>query len=154
MMPLVIISIVLIFGVPQLLDSLQGNQSFVFQGRVVDESGHGIPGVRIDVRVLRKDRLHVPSPWGPTGIARIDYSVMTNWSGEFSVRDKGTDMSLGGFAKPGYEIAWKRDPPAKWPPGRFSFDQTFGTPPIPTHIVIYPMRLLIDAEGVGKRGSR
>jgi hypothetical protein len=85
--------------VPFSCDHWQANREIRFHGRVVDQDGKGVPGVRITAKVTAKERFHVPVPWGRTGNIYKQYSVTTNGDGSFLIESNGIDFVIGTFAK-------------------------------------------------------
>lgn len=90
---------------PYLLDALWGNVPIVFYGRVVDESGKGVPGAVVTMDVVAMKRLSVPVPFAPNQTGWLVKAV-TGQNGEFIVHGgRGTSIELIDIKKANHGLA-------------------------------------------------
>lgn len=98
-----------------------------FFGRVVDENGSGVPGVRIAYKVRRAHggsfQFPVPALWVPDKSGSVaDGTATTDAKGTFVVKDRGTAFGIETLACEGYY------PPQRLPSYNFVKGRD-GTPP-------------------------
>jgi hypothetical protein len=80
-----------------------------FYGRLVDETGQPVSGAELTVGISRRHGgpWRVPALFGPPDGTTIALHVTTNSQGEFTIRDKGTGLSVQKAEKAGYRpLAW------------------------------------------------
>lgn len=93
----------LLLASPYILDVLQGNVRIVFYGRVIDETGKGVPGAEVTMNVLATKRLAIPVPFGPSQTGWL-VKATTGPDGDFVIDGgRGTDLIIISVEKPGFE---------------------------------------------------
>jgi hypothetical protein len=99
-------------------DWLCGNERFSFYGRVVDESGHGIPGVRVDAELLYSSSIVMPTFFGRSE-RKKGLSTVTDGQGNYEfTRLTGYAISIWRVSKPGFKLLDATPPP--YPPSSWS----------------------------------
>ena len=96
--------IALLAASPYLLDIFWGNVPITFYGRVVDESGKGVAGAEVTMRVSALERLSVPVPFGAHQTS-WPVKAVTGKDGTFQIRGgRGISIQLVEIRKPGYGL--------------------------------------------------
>lgn len=115
--------VALVCASPYLLDALWGNVPIVFYGRVVDESGKGVPGAVVTMNVLAQMRLQIPAPFAPSQTGWL-VTATTGPGGCFVIHGgRGTDLVIVSVEKSGFDKG-------VYGPGRsdFSYSPNPGVP--------------------------
>jgi|GEM_PF-3708112 len=87
---------------PYFLDAVWGNVPIVFYGRVVDETGKGVPDVEVTMNVIAMKRLSIPVAFAPNQTGWLVKSI-TDKNGDFVLHGgRGIALNIVSATKAGF----------------------------------------------------
>jgi hypothetical protein len=81
----------------------RGNVPILFCGKIVDITGHGMPGVAVDLRVTQMPFFSLPNvPYDSE--RRLNLTAITDSEGKFDVRSRGLELEVIDIRYPGWSL--------------------------------------------------
>lgn len=127
---------------PLIWGRICGNRPIAFYGRVVDESGHPISRVKIEVQIAYSPGPALPVIYGRPERVRVFY-VLTDEDGRFEISSQsGYSLSLRTFGTSRGELSFLGIPP--YPQTNWSLDNADDRAHLPSRrssTITFPMTL-------------